>query len=335
MYGHVPPTHLRRRPGKSLDLLHRLTSHLSPSNRKSLAKLIRLVRAYFAEHDASHDFAHVTRVVRNAALILDREEQRSCDKVERRCRDVADMRDQARGSLKPSQADGGKERKGGSSIGIPSKEKSWARKYDALLVLVGALVHDVGDRKYQHLAPHVTSGRPPKAAKSSSPSNTTPQRPQSQSLQITAILNRCSFTDAFVQQVTTLVSAILYSTEVSNPSQVTRTIERVPETAIVQDADRLDALGSIGIARCLIYSTSKSSTTLKHAGVKAGAGGGGGGGGGRSRSASKTAMIDALSHFYDKLLKLTLMMKTTTAKKEARRRTRLMGRFVREFEREI
>ena len=77
------------------------------------------------------------------------------------------------------------------------------------------------------------------------------------------------------------------------------------EGRIVQDADRLDALGAIGIARTFSY------------------------GGKHGRS-----MEDSILHFYEKLLLLKDMMNTATAVKLAERRHAFILEFLDEWEAE-
>ena len=81
-----------------------------------------------------------------------------------------------------------------------------------------------------------------------------------------------------------------------------------PETAegrIVQDADRLDALGAVGIARTFAY------------------------GGGHGRPPE-----DSIAHFHEKLLLLKDMMNTEKAKRIAEERHAYMEGFLREWDRE-
>ena len=80
---------------------------------------------------------------------------------------------------------------------------------------------------------------------------------------------------------------------------------RSPETLegkIVQDADRLDAIGAIGIARTFAY----------------------GGNAGRS-------LADSIKHFYDKLLLLKNEMNTEAAKDIAQKRHEYMTGFLEEY----
>ena len=83
----------------------------------------------------------------------------------------------------------------------------------------------------------------------------------------------------------------------------------VPDTVegkIVQDADRLDAIGAVGVARTFAY------------------------GGEHGRPLS-----ESVRHFHEKLLLLRDMMNTETAKKIAAERHALMETFLEELEREL
>ena len=94
---------------------------------------------------------------------------------------------------------------------------------------------------------------------------------------------------------------------------------------IVRDADRLDALGAIGIIRTIEYGTSKNRNFYEEENLK---------------RLSDHVEFDkstntSLSHFYDKLLKLKDYMHTFTAKKIAEKRTAFLKTFLDEFYDEI
>ncbi|MGF1687233.1 HD domain-containing protein [Photobacterium japonica] len=94
------------------------------------------------------------------------------------------------------------------------------------------------------------------------------------------------------------------------------------EAAIVQDADRIDALGAIGIARCIQVSTGFQSAlyaTDDPFGCT------------RPRD-DKAYCID---HFYTKLFTLANTMNTAAAREEAQRRTAYMKGFLRQLGHEI
>jgi uncharacterized protein len=76
-------------------------------------------------------------------------------------------------------------------------------------------------------------------------------------------------------------------------------IEKYPELAVVQDADRLDAIGAIGIGRTFTFGGAKGAKE----------------------------MGETIQHFEDKLEKLESMMKTTPGMRMARERTERLKTF--------
>ncbi len=94
------------------------------------------------------------------------------------------------------------------------------------------------------------------------------------------------------------------------------------EAKVVQDADRLDSLGAVGIARCLFVSAGFDSSLYSVDDPF-----------GHERTLDdKSFTVD---HFYTKLLKLEGMMQTASAKKEARKRTAYMEQFLVQLSSEI
>lgn len=91
---------------------------------------------------------------------------------------------------------------------------------------------------------------------------------------------------------------------------------------ILQDADRLDAMGAIGIAR--VFATGGS---LKRPFYNI------------SDPFCKTRKPDdktwTLDHFYQKLLKLETLMNTKSGKTEAKKRTRILKEFLTQLKQEI
>ena len=148
-------------------------------------------------------------------------------------------------------------------------------------VTLAALLHDVGDKKY--LEPG-----------------------QDGNTLVLATLLGFGAPDDLAIKVQRIVLGVSYSSEIEDPAHVQAMIRTYPELAIVQDADRLDAIGAIGIGR-----------TFTYGGAKAG-----------------RPMGETIQHFEDKLEKLESMMKTEPGKSLARERTERLKAFKRWWEEE-
>lgn len=94
------------------------------------------------------------------------------------------------------------------------------------------------------------------------------------------------------------------------------------EAEIVQDADRLDALGAIGVARCMMVG-GQLGRVLYHP----------------EEPIPETRQLDdntyTLDHFFEKLLELPDTMKTAAGRREAKRRVEFMRDYVERLESEI
>ena len=165
-----------------------------------------------------------------------------------------------------------------------------AEHADMQVVALAALLHDVDDRK---LSP-TTAEKKENAAQFMRSQNV----PESEIRQVCQIIDEVSFK----------------GTDSVRPS--------TPEGKCVQDADRLDALGAIGIARTFAYGGSHNRVIHD------------------PELPPRTAMNQAqyysskstsLNHFYEKLFLLEGMMNTETGKAIARKRTQYMQEFVDEF----
>lgn len=97
---------------------------------------------------------------------------------------------------------------------------------------------------------------------------------------------------------------------------------KTAEAKIVQDADRLDAIGAIGIARCLMIGGKMDRPLYEPKDPLA-------------ENREPDDSIWTIDHFYEKLFKLPDMMHTNSAKKEAKRRVEFMERYLEELKRDI
>ncbi len=160
------------------------------------------------------------------------------------------------------------------------------------IVQLGALLHDIADSKFHHGDEAVG----PRIARQFLESqNVDPESIQ----QVIAIIDNISF----------------------KGGNFTRTFAS-KELDIVQDADRLDAIGAIGIARCFNYGGFKNRTLYDpeimpnlH----------------MSRDQYKKNDSPTINHFYEKLLLLKDKMNTATGKAIAQQRHQYMEGFLAQF----
>ncbi|MCJ1349114.1 hypothetical protein MMC31_007350 [Peltigera leucophlebia] len=154
----------------------------------------------------------------------------------------------------------------------PSEINSY--DYDTDLIILASLLHDIGDKKY------ATS------------------RNNEDDKLIASFLIEKGASEELAKKVERIATHVSYSSEVKDPQRVIDTIAQIPELAIVQDADRLDALGAVGIGRTFTF------------------------GGARGRELEET-----IQHFEDKLENLEARMKTETGRTMAKERTRRIKEF--------
>lgn len=121
---------------------------------------------------------------------------------------------------------------------------------------------------------------------------------------ISAFLKSLAVEQSIIDRIIEIVSQVSFS-KGNRPSSI--------EAEIVQDADRLDAIGAIGIARCFAYGGSKN----------------------RILYSPDEKENSSIQHFYDKLFKLKDLMNTESAKLIAANRHSFMEEYIAEFYREI
>ncbi len=101
-----------------------------------------------------------------------------------------------------------------------------------------------------------------------------------------------------------------------------RIAPRTVEARVVQDADRLDALGAVGIARCLMLGGQLGRVLYDPADPFA-----------EQRAADDR--VSSLDHFYTKLLTLAGTMQTDAGRREGARRTEYMRGYLEQLRGEI
>ena len=143
---------------------------------------------------------------------------------------------------------------------------------DRDIVALAALLHDVDDPKLF---------------------NTTDNR------NARAFLRACGIAPGQIEHICRAINSVSFS---SNRGQTPDTLEG----RIVQDADRLDAIGAVGVARTFAY------------------------GGEHGRT-----LRDSVRHFYDKLLLLKDLMNTDTGRKLAVSRHAFLEAYLRQLEEEL
>ena len=127
------------------------------------------------------------------------------------------------------------------------------------------------------------------------------------------ILKKYDFT---VEEITVVSDAIKEHSFSQNK------IPQTLEGKILQDADRLDALGAIGIARVFATSGSLNRSFYNIDDPFC-------------NKRNPDDDIWAVDHFFNKLLKLESLMNTTSGKIEAKRRTRILKEFLKQLKQEI
>ena len=163
---------------------------------------------------------------------------------------------------------------------------------DVTVVKLGALLHDIADSKFHNGDESVG----PKTARTFLEAQNVREETI---LHVIAIIENISFKGGnFEQQF------------------------RSKELEIVQDADRLDALGAIGIARTFNYGGFKNRTLYNpEIAPKLS----------QSKEEYKKSDAPTINHFYEKLLLLKDKMNTDTGKKIAKKRHDFMIHFLAQF----
>lgn len=174
-----------------------------------------------------------------------------------------------------------------TAISIARKEKA-----DLFLVNIGALLHDIADAKFyegnEEIGPQYASN----------------------------FLKSLSISPDIIDQVVQIIRYVSFKNRNENPRFVSI------ELQIIQDADRLDAIGAIGIARAFNYGGFKG-RPLYDSAISPNPN--------QSKTEYKSTASPTINHFYEKLLLLKDLMNTTTGRQIAEKRHRFMESYLQEF----
>lgn len=163
---------------------------------------------------------------------------------------------------------------------------------DLLIVQLGALLHDIADSKFHNGDENVGS----KTART--------------------FLENQKVEENIIQHVIDIIENISFKGGNFNKKFTSIELE------IVQDADRLDAIGAIGIARTFNYGGFKN-RAIYDPNIAPNLA--------MTKEEYKNSENPTLNHFYEKLLLLKDKMNTKTGKKLAEKRHKFMQLFLEEF----
>lgn len=163
---------------------------------------------------------------------------------------------------------------------------------DTFIVALGALLHDIADSKFHNGDESIG----PKIARE--------------------FLFKLNVDSTAIEHVINIIENISFKG--GNESQKFHSLE----LSVVQDADRLDAIGAIGIARCFNYGGFKN-RPLYNPDIKPNLN--------MTKEQYKASTAPTINHFYEKLLLIKDKMNTQTGKVIALKRHKYMEQFLAQF----
>jgi uncharacterized protein len=161
------------------------------------------------------------------------------------------------------------------------------------VVILGALLHDIADAKFYN--GDETIG--PKVARK--------------------FLENQHVDETTIIHVENIINYISFKTSFSSDGTFTS-----PELDVLKDADRLDAIGAIGIARCFNYGGFKNRALYDPEIIP---------NMNMTKEEYKNSDSPTINHFYEKLLLLKEQMNTVTGKKIAAQRHNFMEMYLNQF----
>lgn len=163
---------------------------------------------------------------------------------------------------------------------------------DLLTVELAALLHDIADAKFHNGDEEIG---PATAAK---------------------YLRNVGVDEAVIEHVQQIIRHMSFK------ASFDKVVFHSPELAIVQDADRLDAIGAIGVARAFSYGGFKG-REIYNPEVEPNLN--------MSKEEYKNSPAPTINHFYEKLLLLKDRMNTATGHKLAQQRHAFMETYLQQF----
>lgn len=166
-------------------------------------------------------------------------------------------------------------------------------KVDRFTVQLGALLHDIADAKFYNGDESIG----PKKARE--------------------FLKKQYVDEDIIIHIENIILFISYKSSLDTSKKFTS-----PELDVIQDADRLDAIGAIGIARCFNYGGFKNRSLYDPA-IEPNLE--------MTKEQYKKSTAPTINHFYEKLLLLKDKMNTKTGQLLAKERHRYMEQFLQQF----
>ena len=166
-------------------------------------------------------------------------------------------------------------------------------KVDRFTVQLGALLHDIADAKFYNGDESIG----PKKARE--------------------FLKKQHVDEDIIIHIENIILFISYKSSLYTSKKFTS-----PELDVIQDADRLDAIGAIGIARCFNYGGFKNRSLYDPA-IEPNLE--------MTKEQYKKSTTPTINHFYEKLLLLKDKMNTKTGQLLAKDRHRYMEGFLQQF----
>ena len=166
-------------------------------------------------------------------------------------------------------------------------------KVDLFVVQLGALLHDIADAKFYDGDESIG----PKKARD--------------------FLESQQVEETVISHIENIILFISYKSSFDHNRSFSS-----PELNVIQDADRLDAIGAIGIARCFNYGGFKN-RSLYDPEIRPNLQ--------MTKEEYKNSTAPSINHFYEKLLLLKDNMNTKTGKIIAQKRHSFMDEFLQQF----